>query len=74
MLQPLGMHTWHQAILLTIFSKPSLRTLLKNHIFEDVCALHHYFLRTHAFYTTTSHVCMLDAPLQPAYTHKSCKN
>jgi len=36
---------------------------LKKHFLEDVRALDLYFPHTYAFYTTTSHVHMHDAPL-----------
>jgi hypothetical protein len=58
---------------LLFFPSQYRTTLLKNTIFEDVRALHHYCPRMYASCTTTAHVRMLAAPLQPAYTHKSCK-
>ena len=58
---------------LLFFPSHHWATLLKNTIFEYVCALHHYCLHMYVICTTNAHVRMLVTPLQPAYAHKSCK-
>jgi hypothetical protein len=56
---------------LLFFPSQYRTTLLKNTIFEDVCTLQHKCLHMYAICTSTAHVHLLVAPLQPAHTQKS---